>query len=304
MGALAEAPLAVEQANFQAIDSRMMSSLGAPRATNRLDGWATYDYGHNDLNGRFLSGNADVNGLHAGGDVRLSDHLLAGAAFGYAENKGDFGSSSGGYKLKETSATAYAGYGQGPWYVGATLGAGDLDYSDVHRNIQLGAMNRVESGETRGWHLTGSVLGGYWFDYGNWLHGPFARLSYQKVHVDSFAERGNDSTALFYGEQDRSSLISELGWQVAGHIANVRPFARVTWDHEGKSDARTVSASSVSLGGTYSMPVLAPDNSFLRYDIGASADFANVTGFLTASTTSGNSSGNGYTLTLGLRVPL
>ncbi|MGE5668655.1 MAG: autotransporter outer membrane beta-barrel domain-containing protein [Betaproteobacteria bacterium] len=304
IGALAEAPLAVERSNFQAIDGRMMSSLGAARATSKLQGWATYDYGHSDVSGPFLSGNGDVNGLHAGGDVTVSDHLLVGAAFGYAENKGDFGGSSGGYKLKETSGTAYAGYGVGPWYVGATLGAGDLDYSDVHRNIQLGAMNRVESAETRGWHMTGSVLGGYWFDYGSWLHGPFARLSYQKVHVDSFAERGSDSTALFYGTQDRESVVSNLGWQVAGHLGNLRPFARVTWDSEMRNGDRYVSATPIGLNGTYSVPTLKPDNNYFEYVLGASADFGNVTAFLTGSTTSGNSSGNGYTVTLGLRVPL
>ncbi|MGC1818291.1 MAG: autotransporter domain-containing protein [Casimicrobiaceae bacterium] len=304
MGALAEAPLAVEQANFQAIDSRMMSSLASPGPQARLEGWASYDYGHNDLGGRFLSGNSDLNGLHAGGDVRLSDRLLAGAAFGYAENKGDFGGSSGGYKLKETSGTAYIGYGMAPWYVGATLGAGDLDYNDVHRDIQLGAMNRVESATTRGWHMTGSVLGGYWFDYRGWLHGPFARVAYQKIHVDAFAERGSDSTALYYGEQDRSSLTSELGWQVSGRIASLRPFARATWEHEGRADSRMVSASSVSLGGSYSMPVLAPDSSYMRYELGASSDFGHVTGYVTGSTTSGRSDGNGYTVTVGLRVPL
>lgn len=304
IAALAEAPLAVEQANFQAIDSRMMSSLATRGAQHELEAWASYGYGHNDLDGRFLAGNADVNAIHAGGDVRLSDRLLAGAAFGYAENKGDFGGGSGGYKLKETSGTAYVGYGTAPWYVGATLGAGDLDYGDVHRNIQIGAMDRVESGSTRGWHMTGSVLGGYWFHHADWLHGPFARVAYQKIHVDAYAERGSDSTALYYGEQDRSSLVSELGWQVAGRIANVRPYARVTWEHEGRADARTVSASSVSLGGTYSMPVLAPDSSYMRYELGASTDFGKVTGYLTGSATSGSSDGNGYTITAGLRVPL
>ena len=49
MGALAEAPLAVEQASFRALDNRMWSSLNAPGSQAKLNGWAAYDYGHSDV---------------------------------------------------------------------------------------------------------------------------------------------------------------------------------------------------------------------------------------------------------------
>jgi outer membrane lipase/esterase len=149
-----------------------------------------------------------------------------------------------------------------------------------------------------------SVLGGYWFTYNDWLHGPFARLSYQEIHVKAFSENGSDSTALSYGEQERTSLVTSLGWQVAGRIGNARPFARVTWELESKDDDRSVSASSVTLGGNYSVPVIKPDNNYLQYLVGVSADFGRVTGYITGSGTSGRSDGNGYGVTVGVRVPL
>lgn len=304
IGVLAEAPLAVEQATFRAIDSRMISGLNAPGEAHRLEAWVSYDYGHTDFDGSFVAGSARMNTVAAGGDVKLSERVLVGAAFGYSDDDGDFGGSSGGYKLKETTGTAYVGYGGGPWYVGATLGAGDLDYNDVRRTFSLGALNRTESGDARGWHLMGSVLGGYWFSYADWLHGPFVRLACQEIHVKGFAERGSDSTALIYGEQERKSFISSLGWQVAGRVANVRPFARVSWEIESKDDDRFVSASSVTLGGSYSMPTIKPDNNYLQYLLGASADFGRVTGYVAGSATSGRSDGNGYGITVGLRVPL
>jgi outer membrane lipase/esterase len=304
IGVLAEAPLAVEQATFRAIDDRMMSALGAPVSSNKFQAWASYGYGHNDFDGQFVSGSANVNTVSAGGDIKVSEHMLVGGAFGYADDRGDFGAGSGGYKLRETTGMAYVGYGSGPWYVGATLGAGDLDFPDVHRNFDLGALSRTESGETRGWHAMASVLGGYWFNYASVLHGPFVRLAYQQIRVKGFAERGNDSTALIYGEQERKSFISTLGWQVAGQIGNVRPFARVGWEIEGKNDDRFVSASSVTLGGSYSIPALKPDSNYVRYVAGASTDFGRVTGYLYGSATSGRSDGNGYGVTLGMRVPL
>jgi outer membrane lipase/esterase len=230
--------------------------------------------------------------------------LIVGGAFGYSDDQGDFGNGSGGFKLKETTGTLYAGYGTGPWYVGATVGAGDLDFSDVHRDIQLGASSRREGGETRGWHAMGSVLGGYWFPYGDWLHGPFARVAYQEIHVRGYAERGSDSTALAFGEQERKSLVTSLGWQLSGRIANLRPFARIGWQLESHDDDRFVSASSVTLGGRYSVPVIKPDNNYLHYVVGVSADLGRVTGYVTGSATSGRSDGNGYGITVGIRAPL
>jgi outer membrane lipase/esterase len=304
IGVLAEAPLGVEQATFRAIDARMISALDAPAQRARLTAWASYDYGHDDFDGRFVSGDASVNTVAAGGDVKITDRLLAGVAFGYSASRGDFGGGSGGYRLDETTGTAYAGYGGGPWYVGATLGAGDLDFRDVHRSFDLGALRRTERGDTRGWQVSGSVLGGYWFGYADWLHGPFVRLAWQEIRVNGFSERGSDSTALSYGEQRRRSFVSTLGWQVAGSIGNVRPFARLAWAFEGNDDDRFVSATPVGLNGTYSVPTIRPDDSYFRYLVGASADFGRVTGYVVGSGTAGRSDGNGYGITVGVRVPL
>jgi outer membrane lipase/esterase len=304
IGVLAEAPLGVERATFRAIDSRMFSALGTPVSRNRWETWVSYDYGHQDFDGNFVSGHADVNTIAAGGDYKLDDQTLVGAAFTFADDHGDFGGDSGGYKLRETTGTAYAGYGRDRWYVGATLGAGDLDFHDVHRDIDLGALRRTERGDTRGWHAMASVLGGYWFTYADLLHGPFVRLSYQDIRVKGFAENGSDSTALVYGEQRRESFISTLGWQVAGQIGRVRPFARVGWSFESHDSDRFVSASSVTLGGHYSIPVLGPDRSYAQYLVGASTDFGRVTGYVTGSATSGKSDGNDYGVTIGVRIPL
>jgi uncharacterized protein YhjY with autotransporter beta-barrel domain len=84
----------------------------------------------------------------------------------------------------------------------------------------------------------------------------------------------------------------------------VRPFARITWELESKDDDRTVSASSVTLGGQYSVSVIKPDSNYLKYLVGVSADFGRVTGYVTGSATSGRSDGNGYGVTVAVRVPL
>ena len=304
IGVLAEAPLGVEQVAFRAIDARLFSALDAPATAGRYQAWVSYDYGHNDFDGNAVSGSANLNTVATGGDMKLSENALLGAAFTYSDDDGDFGAASGGYTLRETTATAYAGYADGPWYAGATLGAGNLDYSDVNRDFDLGALHRIESGDTHGWHLMASAFAGYWFQHAALRNGPFVRLAYQDIHVDGYAERGADSTALAYGEQTRTSFISTLGWQVSGQVGGVRPFARVGLAFESRTGDRFVSASSVTLGGNYAIPTLKPAASYAQYGVGASADFGRVTGFIAGSATSGRSEGNEYGVTLGVRVPL
>ncbi|HEY1326034.1 MAG TPA: autotransporter domain-containing protein [Casimicrobiaceae bacterium] len=304
IGTLAEAPINVEHAAFRNIDARMIGAVGAPKPTNRFNPWVSYDYGNRDVTGPFVSGDSRANTIAVGGDMYLTSQLLLGVAFNYTEDKNDFGAGAGGFKLKETAATLYAGYGQGPWWFGATLGAGDLQYDDVHRNIQLGPVTRRESGDTNGSHIMASVLGGYWFAAGTLLHGPFVRVAWQDITVHGFSESGSDSTALSYGEQKRKSLITSAGWQATGQLGMVRPFARVTWEFEGKDDDRTVSATPVGGPGGYSMPTLKPDDNYVRYLLGAAMDFGRVTGYITGEGVSSRSDGNGYGITVGMRVPI
>jgi outer membrane lipase/esterase len=303
MATLGEAPLAVEAANFRTLDGRMQSSLNAKPTAARFQPWVAIDYANPDLKGSFISGDADVTTVSVGSDMMLNPRLLVGGAFGYTENKGDFG--GGGYKLKEATGTFYAGYGEGPWYVGLRLGAGDLDYTDIHRDIELGTGTRTETGETNGYHYFGSLVGGWWFGTNSGIvHGPYGRLTYQRAIVRQFSEQGNDSTALSYGQQERESLQSSLGWQLSGNLGAIRPFGRVTWEYDSKADARSIQATPVVLGGTYSVGAYQPDDNYWLFNLGASTDFAKGTVYLTGSGTASKSDGNYWAITLGVRIPI
>jgi len=304
IGTLAEAPLNVEAAAFRNIDARMLAGIGSQRPANKFTPWVSYDYGSRDVTGPFVSGDSRANTIAVGGDMNLSSQFLLGVAFDYTEDKQDFGGDTGGFKLKETAATVYAGWGNGPWWLGATLGAGDLRYDDIHRNIQLGALRRVETASTGGSHIMASVLGGYWFAAGTLLHGPFVRVAWQDIKVNAFSENGSDSTALSYDEQSRKSLVTSAGWQATGQLGMVRPFGRITWEFESKNDERQVTATPLGGPVSYSMPALKPDDNYVRYLVGVASDFGRVTGYVSAEGTSSRSEGNGYAITVGVRVPL
>lgn len=305
MASLAEAPLAVEQANFRVLDGRMWSALDTPGSGKTLQSWISYDYAAPDVSGNaFLSGDGSMNTIAGGLDLLVSPSLLAGIAFGYSENKVDFGGNAGSFKLDETSMTAYLGYGNGPWYVGGSLLLGDLDYKSIERNIALGTGTRTESADANGYTYAIRALGGYWFKTANILHGPFLKFVWQEAKVRQFSETGASSTALTYGQQTRESAITSLGWQVQGTFGAIRPFGRATWEWEAKDDQRWVNASSVTLGGNYSVPAYKPDNNWGLFLVGASADFGGVTGYLSGSVTAGKGDGDSYAITVGLRVPL
>jgi outer membrane lipase/esterase len=304
MAALGDAPLRVEDADFRTLDGRMWSGLNSPRASKKLEAWAAYDYGSIDMNAGPSNGTAHQNTVAVGGDMKINESLLAGIMFAYTQNKGDFGGAGGGYTLRQPVFTGYAGYGDGPWYVGATFGAGSLDYSDINRDIQLGPAVRTESGTTRGYEYTGRLLGGYWFKYQDILHGPYARMTYTKAIVRQFAENGADSTALTYGQQSNEQLLWSVGWQVAGSFGSIRPWARATWEYDSLDKDRVVTASSNTLGGSYGIPAPKPDNSYALFNVGAAADFGGVTGFVSGSGTASKGDGNYWAVTVGLRMPL
>ncbi len=118
IGLLGEAPLQVEQANFRAIDGRMWSGLNTPRPQNKFDAYAVYDYGNYDHSGDTGGSENQLNSIVVGVDMKISEQMLAGIAFGYTEDKGSFGNGGGGFRLNEASLTGYVGYGSGPWYGG------------------------------------------------------------------------------------------------------------------------------------------------------------------------------------------
>ena len=92
VAALGDAPMGVERASWRAIDGRMMSGIdrAATSATARkFQTWASYDYANEDITGTGLSTSGNINTIAVGGDMLVTDRILAGIAFSYSEYKGD-----------------------------------------------------------------------------------------------------------------------------------------------------------------------------------------------------------------------
>ena len=306
---LTEGPVAVEQSTFRTVDGRMWSALNTPMSQKGVNLWVSYDYANPDIDRGLFSGDADLHTVSLGGDLRVTPHLLAGAAVNFSEYKASY--TNGGHKLEETSATIYAGYGTGPWYVGTSVLIGNLDYKDIRRTFDVGGLQRGESADAGGSHWALRVLGGYWLKAGSVMHGPFAKLVYQEVDVDPFSENAGTGTALRYGEQKRESLIGSLGWQAQGQWGAVRPFGRVTWEYEFKDGLPGVLATPLNVGGTFATSLPKADNNWALFSFGASMDFGAgttiagpVSAYLMGTATAGKNDGDSWGVTVGVRVPM
>jgi len=305
MSLLGEAPLAASAAQYRAIRNQML--VDRQGSDTRL--FASVEYGRQTFNGSSASPKTDSNNvdLSIGTDVRASDNVSVGVALGVGQHRADF-TGGGGYKLQDISGLGYALYHAGPGYVGGFASFGQSNFSDINRRITLGAMQRNESGKADGSHLGGGVEGGWWFAFDSGLRtGPFAKAEWQSIKVNGYSENGNDSTAMWFGRQQRDALIGTLGWRLqgtwqAGSLA-LSPYAEIAWNHDSKADPREVTAGSNSMAGSFALTGYVPDKTWASADLGLATQFSpNVTGWLSYSGRFSDQSQKDNSVNLGMKI--
>ncbi|TAM61568.1 MAG: autotransporter domain-containing protein [Rhodanobacter sp.] len=279
---LGESALNAVNVQTHAIRNEMLidSNGGQTRAFVNID-YSRQNFDAGSASPRTTSNNFN---LTIGADVHATDHVSAGFALGAGQSHAYF-SGGGGYTLQDITGLGYLTYHAGGGYVGSYVDFGENNFKDVHRRIQLGTLQRTESGKPDGSHLGGGLNGGWWFDFNGMRTGPFANIEWQTIKVNGFSEDGSDSTAMWFGRQQRDSLLTTLGWRLEGHwdVGNtvLSPYAELAWNHDNKADPSAIDAGLNSMNGTFAMTGFKPDKTWGSANLGLSAVLSpNVTSWI------------------------
>lgn len=271
---LAEAPLASIQAQNRAIRNQMLAD--GQGSDTRV--FANVDYGDQRFDGSDSSPRTKSNNVNLtfGADVRFNENWSGGVAMNVGQHNADF-SGGGGYKLQDVSGLGYLNWHQGGGYIGGYVDFGQDNFSEIERKIQLGNMLRTENAKADGNHVGGGITGGYWFDMSSLRTGPFATVEWQSIKVNSYSESSSDSTAMWFGSQQRDAQISTLGWRLEGHWqagnTMLSPYAELAWNYDSKADTREVTAGLNGMQGSFALAGYSPDKSWGTGDVGLSAQF-------------------------------
>ncbi|MEW9573311.1 autotransporter domain-containing protein [Rhodanobacter sp. Si-c] len=271
---LGETALASTTAQTSAIRNEMLADSNG----SDTRAFVNVNYAHQSYDAQSNSPKTtsnDVN-LTLGADARINDNLSAGVALGVGQSNADF-TGGGGYQLQDISGLGYLTYHQGGGYVGGYVNFGQANFSDIDRRIQIGIASRGETGKADGSHLGGGLTGGWWFDFGSLRTGPYANLEWETIKINGYSEDGDDSTAMWFGRQQRNALIGTLGWRVQGHwqAGNtvLAPYADIGWNNDSKANARDITAGLNSMNGSFALPGFTPDKNWGSADLGLSAQF-------------------------------
>ena len=264
------------------------------------------------LNGSFGSGDKsrtdyeaaydfDLFALTGGVDYRFTDNLIGGFALAYTDAESKY---KDGSKLQSDglAGSLFGSWYGANYYFDGILSYGALNHDSLRRvryaitetNIpgEQDFIDHRASGDTDSSAFGAGLSFGFNFGSGGWRHGPLAAISYLKIDVDGFKEKGgnNPELNLDYGDSDAKSLQLQLGYDVS-YAASLSwgvlsPYGRVVYISEQENDRSSFLIQYVNdpfqtVDTTATVTSDRPDSSFWRWGIGVSAVFANnLAGFV------------------------
>ena len=184
--------------------------------------------------------------FQAGGDYRITDHLLLGFFFSYDHSDTALDNRGSSATVDSYSPSLYASYANHGWYANGLASYSRNGYTE-QRQIAIGSFQEVANGSPSGDQETVNADGGYDFHHQGWTYGPTVGFQYVHWSMDSFSESGGCSTDLAVNEQSADSFRSRIGAHVSYAVTDAgvtyTPFLTASWQHEFLDDSRGIDAA-------------------------------------------------------------
>ncbi|WP_262017111.1 autotransporter outer membrane beta-barrel domain-containing protein [Serratia liquefaciens] len=302
--ALNQATAAMARDSRATLDSRFQQLRSGENPQGALGVFGGYAGQHYDYSSNLAAGdgNATTHNLTVGVDYQLTDGWLIGALIS-GSNDDQQPSSRYDYKARGLLFSAFTALElfENGW-VNADLHYAMMNYDDIRRSMQLGALTRTETGSTDGKQWGARITAGYDFPVTSYLTtGPMAQFAWDYSNVSGYSEDGNDSTAMRFNDQTYHSQIGALGWRLDSKFGLFNPYAEVSYQHQFGDDVYRAGGGLKSTQTSFTRDSASQDKNWVDVTLGANMPLTDqVAAFATVSQTGGLSSGEQFMYNVGV----
>jgi len=272
-----------------------------------------FSFGNKNRTSQELGLDFDSQGVTAGIDYRFTDNFVVGTAFGYNGTGSNFDQSRGSIDIDGYNFSLYSTYYVKDFYLDGML-TGGWNTFDTRRQINFGTINQTGQGNTRGNEYSAILSAGYEFHHKNLTVGPYGRVSYQYIQIDSYQENSiapsspGFGSLLSIGRQSAQSTRTAVGGQLSYALSTkygvFTPTARAEWLHEFNNGARLINARFINdpTNTSYSISSDNPDRNFFNLGAGLAATLAHgVSAFMFYEALVGNNNLTQHSFSAGIR---
>lgn len=235
-GNLGSAALALQTLTTAAVEDRTAQLAFSPRAAERTDVYARFDYGDGSRARDGWRSSFDYQGyvFSAGGDARLSETTFVGGTFSTGRMEVDVRRGGGDFTMEDTGGRLYAVWRGGPVSFIADGGYGFLRAKDIRRTTSFGGLRT--RGKTTGDRWGAGVKIAWQLPWQQVNVRPWFGLRTERVTLDGYTERDVPALSMVFDEQEARSSTGQLGldasWSRRFNGKILRLDGRAVWHGE------------------------------------------------------------------------
>lgn len=248
----------------------MTNEMRQSRWSTPQSGWfVSGAVGVNEADDRFDPQNDNYSAA-IGLTLRLSDKRLLGVALTTAYSELDVDDAS--FEAKSYGLNILYGYRSDRWFMDATLGMTEMDFTDLERDFNFGSLTYVAQGDTTGRAFGIDVSAGYKLinSSDGYQLAPVIGIQSINSKIDSYSERGGEVSNYKWGDQSTKSQQWRIGIAGSAQLSErLRVHGEIYQSEELEDGWQTVQVTNTNLGfDSYRLPgAYIDDGSFVTANI-------------------------------------